>query len=212
VLRRYIQSDGRIGLVHCGRVVSDDDRGLLMWMSRDSAVIHRTTLTGEPTRYLPPEQKLRAPTLLAPTVWRGAGVLMLTPHDTAHSVWWFFEDDMDFRGWYINLETTGRRWDGGHDCFDQALDILVTPERTWTWKDEDEFAERTGVPGFWDADQAQRIRDEGVTMIKRAEAGEFPFDGTWCDFAPDPQWQPTALPWWWDQVPQPTTALRPPID
>jgi hypothetical protein len=37
-------------------------------------------------------------------------------------------------------------------------------------------------------------------VIKVIEAGEFPFDGTWTDFVPDPSWQtPTDLPDGWDR-------------
>jgi hypothetical protein len=85
--------------------------------------------------------------------------------------------------------------------YDQALDVLVAADRTWHWKDEDEFAERTGHPLFWDQAAASAIRSEANRLIGLAEAAQFPFDGTWCNFRPDPDWQPTELPWWWDQLP-----------
>jgi hypothetical protein len=31
-------------------------------------------------------------------------------------------------------------------------------------------------------------------MIALAEAGRFPFDGTWTDFRPDPAWPAPTLP------------------
>ena len=36
-------------------------------------------------------------------------------------------------------------------------------------------------------------------MIKIAEAGEFPFDGTWTDFVPDPSWELPTMPVGWDR-------------
>lgn len=38
-------------------------------------------------------------------------------------------------------------------------------------------------------------------MIALAEAGAFPFDGTWLDFRPDPAWPPIPpdLPDGWDR-------------
>ena len=37
-------------------------------------------------------------------------------------------------------------------------------------------------------------------LIRAAEAGRFPFDGTWCDFTPDPDWPVEAgLPPGWDR-------------
>jgi hypothetical protein len=84
------------------------------------------------------------------------------------------------------------------DISDQALDIWVEPDRTWVWKDEDEFAERTGHPEYWTADEAVMVRAEGEKVIGVIEAGEHPFDGWLTDFCPDPQWTPTTLPPFWD--------------
>lgn len=178
-------------------------------MHPGSGVALRRTLDGASTRKIPLAQKLSIPTVLAPSTWHGAGVLQLTPVNAAHSVWWFFTETGAFQGWYINLEDPARRWAGGVDTFDHALDVAVEPDRSWVWKDEDEFAERTGV--LWDRAQAEQIRAEGEAMVALVEAGDFPFDGTWCDFAPDPRWGPTPLPWWWDQVPDQTGMAAPDI-
>ena len=44
---------GRIGWVRPGRVVSDDDRGLLVWIARDSPVAHEVTEAGLGMRAMP---------------------------------------------------------------------------------------------------------------------------------------------------------------
>ena len=89
----------------------------------------------------------------------------------------------------------------GVDIVDQDLDIWVPPDRAWQWKDEEEFAERLAFPEhYWVHDEAA-VRAEGERVIKSVEAGEFPFDGTWCDFVPDPGWAaPAALPPGWDRA------------
>lgn len=211
IVRRYILSDGRIGAVTAARVVSDDERGLLTWVSQGYATAHRTTLDDDPATYLSCNEKLFEPTTLVPAQWRSNGTLMFSPPKAAHSVWWFFAANGVFERWYVNLETPGKRWAGGRDCIDQALDVLIQPDRTWAWKDEDEFVNFTGRPGYWDADAAGPIRAEGENVISRAQAGKFPFDGTWCDFTPDPSWEPTTLPWWWDQTPDQSSVRRPEI-
>jgi hypothetical protein len=66
---------------------------------------------------------------------------------------------------------------------------VVAPDRTWVWKDEDEMAERIGWPHYFDQDGADRSRAEGERLIELVEAGEYPFDGTYTDFRPDPAWQ-----------------------
>jgi hypothetical protein len=130
----------------------------------------------------------------------GEGILQWFPPDrSAASVWWFF-DDGEFHGWYVNLEAPAVRWPGGVDTTDHALDLWVEPDRTWTWKDEGEFAERTGHPWYWTAAEAAGIRATGERMAARVEAGAFPFDGSWCDFTPDPQWTVPGLAAGWDRL------------
>jgi predicted RNA-binding protein associated with RNAse of E/G family len=196
IVRRNLYRNGQIGAVETARVVSDDDRGVLTWTAPGSEVMRRCTLDGEPTRRMSLSQRLSVATMLVPDVWRDTGVLILTPPNVGHSVWWFF--DTGFLGWYVNLEAPARRWFGGLDTTDFALDIWVAPDRSWTWKDEDEFAERVGHPLYWSADKAAAIRAEGEHVIGLIEAGTHPFDGWLTDFLADPRWEPSRLPPHWD--------------
>jgi predicted RNA-binding protein associated with RNAse of E/G family len=115
------------------------------------------------------------------------------------SVWWFFRDDGGFDGWYGNLESPRVRWSGGVDTSDRALDVVVEPDRSVAWKDEDEFALLTGRADRWTASQAVGIRADGEHLMRLAEAGAFPFDGRWTDFRPDPAWTVPDLPPDWDR-------------
>ncbi|GAA2596480.1 hypothetical protein GCM10010399_28800 [Dactylosporangium fulvum] len=38
------------------------------------------------------------------------------------------------------------------------------------------------------------IRAEGLRVVAALEAGRFPFDGSRCDFRPDPAWSRPQLP------------------
>jgi len=212
IIRRYLLRDGRISSGYVARVVSDDERGLLTWVDSGHATVQRVTADGGPPKLLSCNEKVFEPTTLTPMVWRSTGTLMFSPDDAAHSVWWFFDENREFTRWYVNLETPGRRWAGGRDCVDQSLDIWIDPGGNWEWKDEAEFVDYTGRPGYWDAEEAARIRAEGMAVVERAQAGVFPFDGTWCDFTPDPTWQVAKLPWWWDQTPDQSSAVPPLIE
>ena len=88
----------------------------------------------------------------------------------------------------------------GVDIVDEDLDIVVSPDRAWRWKDEEEFRERLALPEhYWVSDEAA-VRAEGERVIKEIEAGVFPFDGTWCDWQPPPTWAPPSeLPVGWDR-------------
>jgi predicted RNA-binding protein associated with RNAse of E/G family len=79
------------------------------------------------------------------------------------------------------------------DRVDGALDVAVAPDRSWEWKDEDEADECVRV-GRLSVEQLALLRAEGERMIALAEAGRFPFDGTWTDFRPDPAWPAPTLP------------------
>jgi hypothetical protein len=201
IVHRGLHQDGRVATVESARVLRDDEHGLVTWIGQRSAVIRRTTVSGEPVRYLPLAQKLNMPTLPAVSEWVGPGVVIVTPSDARHAVWWFFDDEGKFRSWYINLQSPARRWWGGVDIRDHALDVVVAADRSWQWKDEDEFAERVQHPMYWSAEEGAQIREEGERLIEAAMAGTYLFDGNWCDFRADPAWQPSQLPWWWDQLP-----------
>jgi hypothetical protein len=203
VLHRNVRH-GRIGWVRPARVVSDDDRGLLLWLARGTTVVNEVADDGRGMRAMPFTEWLELDHRLIVGSWQGPGVLKLLPPGAAHSVWWFRDDAGRFINWYVNLEEGGVRWDDGTvagvDIVDQDLDVVAYPDLSWQWKDEGEFTERLAFPGrYWVSDEAA-VRAEGLRVIKAIEAGQFPFDGTWVDFLPDPGWPvPTDLPDGWDR-------------
>ncbi|GGM30696.1 DUF402 domain-containing protein [Dactylosporangium sucinum] len=172
-------------------VVTDDERGLLLWLPEGADFACRVEPDGEPLRSGPTIESYGAARLALRT-WRHTSMLQLHPPGAAHSVWWRFTGGA-FTGWYVNLETPLVRRDGGIDIVDHHLDIVVAPDRSWQWKDEQDFADCTGVPGFWTADEAAVIRAEGLRVVAAVEAGRFPFDGTLCGFRPDPAWPRPGL-------------------
>jgi hypothetical protein len=122
------------------------------------------------------------------------GTLIWVPSGRDWSVRWIFRPDGTFLRWYANLEAPSEAWrtgaTAGLDTSDWDLDVVVEPDRTWRWKDEEEFRARLTTPEIYWVDDEDRVRRAGKEVIALAEAGEFPFDGTWCDFRPDPAWPP----------------------
>ncbi|MFI7600768.1 DUF402 domain-containing protein [Actinoplanes sp. NPDC049681] len=205
----YRNIDGpRLASVRPCRVISDDERGLLLWLARGSAVLVEEATDGRGIRDMPFTEWVTLSYRVVPGTWQGPGLLKFIPPDADHSVWFFRDDRGRFTNWYVNLEERALRWDDGHvagvDVIDQDLDIVVHRDRSWEWKDEDEFTERLALPEhYWVRDEAA-VRAEGRRVIKQIEAGDFPFDGTWTDFRPDPAWPvPTAVPAGWDRPPVP---------
>lgn len=215
ILHRNVRF-GRFGWVRPVRVVSDDDRGLLVWLAQGSAVAHEVAADGRGMRAMPFREWVELAYRVEQLPWSGPGVLMLLPPGAAHSVWWFRDEAGAFAGWYVNLEEPAVRWDDGAlagvDMVDQDLDIVVAPDRSWRWKDEEEFAERLALPDrYWVRDEAA-VRAEGRRVVEAIEAGRFPFDGTHCTFTPDPTWPtPSTLPANWHRpTPHPGTPTPTP--
>lgn len=195
VLRRYFRAS-TYSFVKPMVVVRDDEAGLLLWMTAGTEV---AGLEDEDNRTLHTValDEMRSPRLVRKT-WGVNDVLILMRPGAAHSVWWFFREG-GFAGWYVNLETPYTRNADGVDATDQVLDVVVASDRTWVWKDEDEFADRIGRPSYFDRDGADEIRAEGERVIKLVEAGAYPFDGSYTDFRPEPSWPRPSLPAGWDR-------------
>ncbi|GAA3350329.1 DUF402 domain-containing protein [Amorphoplanes nipponensis] len=191
VVRRFRHPDRRLAAVQAARVVSDDDRGLLLWVDIGAESMRRTDLAGTPTRHLSVAAELAMPTMLSPVRREKFRSLLLLPPGAPHAVSWSWLADGTFAGWYANLETPARRWAGGVDSHDQTLDVLVDADRSWHLKDADDLA-------ALDPAQAATVHAEGERLGKLAETATFPFDETWLDFRPPPDWTPATLPPWWD--------------
>ena len=205
ILHRNVRK-GRVAWVRPSYVVSDDDRGLLAWVPPATPIAYEEALDGRVMRDMPFAEWVSLSYRLGVHTWAGPGVLKFLPSGAHHSVWWFRDEQGGFAGWYVNLEEPGVRWDDGPvagiDMVDQDLDIWVRPDRSWEWKDEHELVERLGFPAHYWVDDEAAVRAEGERVVKLIEAGEFPFDGTWCDFQPPRSWSaPAALPDGWDRPP-----------
>jgi len=108
-----------------------------------------------------------------------------------------WEDATDqFRGWYLNLQTPLRRSRIGFDLWDQLLDVVVRPDRTWFWKDEDQFEDaiRLDVIG---SREAAAVRAQGESLIRGLDAL---LPTGWEDWRPEPGWPVLELPGGWDRV------------
>jgi Protein of unknown function (DUF402) len=202
VVRRHFQHRA-LSRCWATTVVADDEHGLWLWVGTGSAHRDLGHADGRHMREVPFIEWPDAPKGYDSRPWRG-NVLMFHPREGDYSVWLLFTEALDFNGWYVNLERPIVRWrDGdltGVDTIDYDLDIVVTPDLTWRWKDEDEFAERLAYPRIYWVDDEAAVRAEGERVIKRIEAGDYPFDGTMTEFRPDPSWPvPSVMPSGWDR-------------
>lgn len=193
VVERFLRPDGSVGQRHPLRVIADDGAALLGWIPDGTRVLSSRLADGRSMRELPVEERFRVPRVAVPGVWSGSSTLRLITEARWSSVWWFFAPSGEFTGWYVNLEIPLGRNETGPDRIDGVLDVVVAPDRSWMWKDEDE-TDAAIRAGRLTRAQAGELRTEGERLIGLAESGTFPFDGTWTDFRPDAHWGRPELP------------------
>ena len=146
-------------------------------------------------------ERLRMPAsewALEDATWTGPRILHLMRPDQAHAIHlWWLAPDWRFGGWYVNLQEPMRRTPLGFDYMDHMLDIVIEPDLSWRWKDEDELDEAVSiglVPQHW----ADDVRREGERVLERLEARQPPFCDGWEAWQPDPDWPLPTLPQGWD--------------
>lgn len=204
ILWRYRDhAPGPKGAVHICRpvtVVQDTDELLAVWMAPGTECVKPVLADGTPVHQEPLATRYTAPRTTVRARWFGAGVLKLARPGDPWSVWLFWEHGWRFKNWYVNLEEPRARWSGGVDSVDHFLDICVYPDRTWQWRDEDEFAQaqRSGLMG---AEQARQVEEAGRAAVGLIRRWGAPFSEGWQDWRPDPAWGVPALPEDWDRTP-----------
>ncbi len=79
----------------------------------------------------------------------------------------------------------------------RMLDIVIEPDLSWCWKDEEEIQEAVAA-GLVIREWADDVRREGERMLKRLEERRSPFCDGWERWLPDPAWPIPELPVGWD--------------
>ena len=164
---------GRVRSAFPWRVVADDGDALVLylavgsegaWMGRDpdGRYLERWVSDEPPHRH----------------VWRRHHILSLSRRGASSSLWHFWDEDWNFVCWYVQLHAPLRETSEGLEMTDQALDVIVDPDGTWRWKDEDDLAEAQAL-GVWTPEEAAAIRAEGERVIAAR-----PWPSGWEDWRP----------------------------
>ncbi|MFG2735144.1 DUF402 domain-containing protein [Streptomyces carpaticus] len=203
ILWRY-RANGAPGIHICRpvTVVRDTPELLAVWMAPGTECVRPLLADGTPIHDEPLPTRYTKPRITVRDRWSGAGVLKLARPGDPWSVWLFWDRGWRFKNWYVNLEEPLHRWSGGVDSEDHFLDIAVYPDRSWEWRDEDEFAQAQQA-GLLDAGQAERIRVAGQAAARVIGAWGRPFSENWASWRPDPRWRNPVLPRDWDRAAAP---------
>lgn len=134
--------------------------------------------------------------------WRRDTLRLMYPGED-YSIWLSWRDEGGervFHGYYINVEEPFRRTPIGVDTNDHTLDVVVQPDLSWAWKDEDQLAERA-ASGVYVPDFATRVRATAERALEILGRRGHPFDGSLVEWAPDPAWAIPRLVEGWDEFP-----------
>jgi protein associated with RNAse G/E len=194
---------GRLWAARPVVVVRDDSDLLVLWCPRGTRWKVAAT---PPDRQGPLDRSswyadllTRGDWVLADSVWRTPTLWLVREHEW-HAVWVSPDDGgtrADWR-WYVNFQEPFVRTPSGIRATDLMLDIVIGPDRSWRWKDENDF-DALMVTGLLDETVAARVRADGERVVKQIENEEFPFDGSWLEWQPDPGWPSPELPPGWDR-------------
>jgi protein associated with RNAse G/E len=99
----------------------------------------------------------------------------------------------------VNLQEPYRRTDRGIQAMDMMLDIVVSPDRSWRWKDEDEF-EAIVAAGLYSEATVLAVREAAASVIRGIENCSAPFNEPWPEWRPPTGWSVPALPTGWDRL------------
>ena len=176
---------GRVWRANAARLVEDGDGLVALWMPAGSPAKYPVDANGAEVRVPNPEP------VLADRVGSQDLLALLLP-GRRHSIWLHWAGGGVFDYWYVNFERPLGRTPVGFDMADEKLDLIVTPDGSLRWKDEDEL-EHAAELGLVD-EAAVRAEAERVVA-------EWPFPTGWEDFRPDPAWPIPQLPAGWDAVP-----------
>lgn len=138
---------------------------------------------------------------MQPYSWRTNRLLMLAYPDKYYSSYYFWQAATNqFLCYYINFQLPFRRSTVGFDSFDLELDLIVEPTFEWRWKDVDEYHQGIEL-GILRPEWIREIDSAKQEIFEKLEKRQYPFDGTWLKWMPDPSWYIPKLPPGWDKVP-----------
>lgn len=197
VVLRYITTGGRIEMCWPCRVVEDRDDLVALFIAAGSPYKARPKKPAaekrrEPRTPLPPDEY----------VWRNDTLRLMLP-ERSHSVSLSWAPESNARRllkYFVNLEEPFRRTPVGYDTQDHTLDIEVTPDLAWRWRDEEELANHV-AEGFYTAELASAARQEGQRAIDAIRRRDHECVRRWPEWSPPRGWQVPGFVDGWDTTP-----------
>jgi hypothetical protein len=176
---------GRVWRANAYRLVAERDGLLVLWSPSGSERFLPVDSAGVELR-IPRDE----PWVLGTRTTEQHALSLVRP-GARHSVTLHWSPEWRFLYWYVNLERWLGRGRRTIDYVDEKLDLVITPDGSVGWKDEDEL-EQAAALGLLDGDE---VRAEAERVLAAP-----PWPTGWEAWRPDPSWPAPVLPDGWDVV------------
>jgi predicted RNA-binding protein associated with RNAse of E/G family len=173
---------GRLWAVRPLTVVSDDGDELVLWCPEGT--VRQVPSPRPDVRDRLPARIDRVLHCLATGEWElvdsvwDVSTLWVVRAGDWHATWVSFRSDRSHLGWYVNLQEPYERTPRGISAMDQMLDVVIAPDGSWAWKDEDELAAAVEL-GLFSEERVTLLRAEAARVLADAAAGAPPFSAGW---------------------------------
>ena len=133
-------------------------------------------------------------------IWDTNRLLLILEPEKCYSIILFWDHvSNNFLCYYVNFQAPFQRRYDNVDTLDFELDLIINPDFSMEWKDENDYQmaiDHGLVLPEW-LDEIEKAKPE---ILERIENRQYPFDGSWLDWKPDPSWKPPKLPENWDKL------------
>jgi hypothetical protein len=133
-------------------------------------------------------------------IWQTNRLLLIFEPERCYSTILFWDHASDnFLCYYINFQVPFTRRHQSADTLDLELDLIVKPDFSLEWKDEAEYQYAVTQESTL-ANWVAPIEAAQPGLLDKIETRQYPFDGSWLNWRPDPRWMPPKLPAGWDKI------------
>lgn len=132
--------------------------------------------------------------------WQTNRLLLILEPDKFYSTIYFWDNSThEFLCYYINFQLPFKRTSNSVDTLDLDLDLIISPDYSHRWKDEDDY-QKAISHGIILPEWVDEINNAKEEIFNGLENREYPLDGSWLNWMPEPNWLPPKLPENWDKI------------